>query len=141
MTTEIVVPPTRSFIRSWGGLPKHYNYYITRQSPLSLFLTVVSKSPRLYLIMTTSFLTVHLFRPRQLGSALCILSEPVTMGGNPRTDEPISTTLLELYPESYQIFLQAGWVDYFRRLPDFNTHQVLEFACNLRERFSIVQGV
>jgi len=43
------------------------------------------------------------------------------MGGNLITHEPGSTALLELYPEAYQIFLQAGWVDYFRRLPDFNT--------------------
>jgi len=60
------------------------------------------------------------------------------MGGNMITHEPGSTALLELYPEAYQIFLQVGWVDYFRRLPDFNTQQVLEFACNLREGFSIV---
>ena len=63
------------------------------------------------------------------------------MGGNLITYEPGTTALLELYPEVYQIFLQAGWIDYFRRLPDFNTQQVLEFACNLREGFSIVQGV
>ena len=63
------------------------------------------------------------------------------MGGNLITYEPGTTALLELYPEVYQIFLQAGWVDYFRRLPDFNTQQVLEFACNLREGFSTVQGV
>ena len=63
------------------------------------------------------------------------------MGGNLITYEPGTTELLELYPEVYQIFLQAEWVDYFRRLPDFNTQQVLEFACNLREGFSTVQGV
>ena len=63
------------------------------------------------------------------------------MGGNLITYEPDTTALLELYPEAYQIFLQAGWLDYFRRLPDFNTQQVLEFACNLTEGFSIVQGV
>ena len=63
------------------------------------------------------------------------------MGGNLITYEPSTTTLLELYPEAYQIFLQEGWVGYFRRLPDFDTHQVLEFACNLTEGFSIVQGV
>jgi len=77
----------------------------------------------------------------QLGSALCIFAKLATMGGNLITYEPGTTALLELYPEAYQIFLQAGWVDYFRRLPDFNTQQVLEFACNLREGFSIVQGV
>jgi len=63
------------------------------------------------------------------------------MGGNLITYELGTTTLLELYPEAYQIFLQAGWLDYFRRLPDFNTQQVLEFACNLTKGFSIVQGI
>ena len=53
------------------------------------------------------------------------------MGGDLITYEPDTTTLLELYPEVYQIFLQAGWLDYFRRLPDFDAQQVLEFACNL----------
>jgi len=63
------------------------------------------------------------------------------MGGNLITHEAGTTALLELYPKAYQILLQAGWVDYFRRLPNFNTQQVREFACNLREGFSIVQGV
>jgi len=53
------------------------------------------------------------------------------MGGNLITYKPGTTKLLELYPEAYQIFLQVGWLDYFRRLPDFNAQQVLEFACNL----------
>ena len=63
------------------------------------------------------------------------------MGGNLITYEPGTTTLLELYHEVYQIFLQAGWLDYFRRLPDFDAQQVLEFACNLTEGFSVIQGV
>jgi len=49
--------------------------------------------------------------------------------------------LLELYPEAYQIFLQAGWIDYFRRLQEFDSQQVLEFALNLNEDHSIVRGV
>ena len=68
-------------------------------------------------------------------------TETAAMGGNLITYEPGTTTLLELYPEVYQIFLQAGWLYYFRRLPDFDTQQVLEFACNLTEGFSVVQGV
>jgi len=63
------------------------------------------------------------------------------MGGNDVRHEPSSTALLELYQEAYQIFLQARWVDYFRRLPDFDSQQVLEFACNLSEGYSTVQGV
>lgn len=63
------------------------------------------------------------------------------MGGTLITHEPGMTTVLELYPEICQIFLQAGWIEYFRRLPDFDAQQVLEFACNLTEGFSVVQGV
>lgn len=63
------------------------------------------------------------------------------MGGTLITHEPGTTAVLELYPNIYQIFLQAGRIEYFRRLPDFNEQQVLEFACNLTEGFSVVQGV
>jgi len=42
------------------------------------------------------------------------------MGGDAVRHELGSTALLELYPDAYQIFLQAGWVDYFRRLPEFD---------------------
>jgi len=41
------------------------------------------------------------------------------------------TTLLDHYPEAYQIFLQAGWLNYFQRLQGFNQQQVLQFAQNL----------
>ena len=50
-------------------------------------------------------------------------------------------TLLELYLEVYQIFQQAGWVGYFHRFQEFDPQQVLEFARNLQEDHSIVQGV
>ena len=63
------------------------------------------------------------------------------MGGPLITYEPASTTVLELYPDIYQIFLQAGWIEYFKRLSDFNEQQVLEFVRNLREGFSVVQGI
>ena len=63
------------------------------------------------------------------------------MGGKLITHELATTVVLAIFPEAYQIFLQAGWIDYFRRLPEFDLQQVLEFACNLREGLSIVQGV
>lgn len=63
------------------------------------------------------------------------------MGGKAVRNEPGSMTLLELYPEAYQIFLQAGWVDYFRRLQEFDSQQVLEFARNLKEGYATIQGV
>lgn len=63
------------------------------------------------------------------------------MGGTLITHEPGMTAVLELFPEIYQIFLQAGCIEYFRRLPDFDEQQVLEFTCNLTEGFSVVQGI
>ena len=63
------------------------------------------------------------------------------MGGPAIRHEPATTILLELYPEVYYIFQQAGWVGYFQRLQQFDPEQELEFAWNLNEDHSIVQGV
>jgi hypothetical protein len=63
------------------------------------------------------------------------------MGGSVIRYEPATIALLELYPEAYQIFLQAGWLSYFQRLQGFDQQQVLQFAQNLQEDHSIVQGV
>jgi hypothetical protein len=40
----------------------------------------------------------------------------VAMGGSIIINEPATTALLEQYPVAYQIFEQAGWLNYFRRL-------------------------
>jgi hypothetical protein len=63
------------------------------------------------------------------------------MGGSVIQYEPTMTSLLEHYPEAYQIFLQAGWLGYFQRLQGFDQQKVLQFAQNLQEYHSIVQGV
>jgi hypothetical protein len=63
------------------------------------------------------------------------------MGGSAIRNEPATTALLEQYPEAYQIFEQAGWLNYFRRLQWYNEQQVLEFALNLQEHHSVVNGV
>jgi hypothetical protein len=63
------------------------------------------------------------------------------MGGSAIRNEPATTALLEQYPEAYQIFEQAGWLNYFRRLQGYNEQQVLQFALNLREHHSVVNGV
>ena len=110
-----------------------------RQLPSALTLPVLCKNnPRM-----PCYHLQQLFRTDLVNLALdCELSlRTVAMGGNLITHEPATTTLLELYPEAYQIFLHAGWLDYFRRLPDFDPQQVLEFACNLTEGFSVFQGV
>jgi DNA-binding response OmpR family regulator len=63
------------------------------------------------------------------------------MGGSAIRNEPATTTLLERYPAAYQIFEQAGWLNYFRRLQWYNEQQVLQFALNLQEDHSVVDGV
>jgi hypothetical protein len=63
------------------------------------------------------------------------------MGGSTIRNEPATTALLEQYPEAYQIFEQAGWLNYFRRLLWYNEQQVLQFALNLQEHHSVVNGV
>jgi len=62
------------------------------------------------------------------------------MGGAAVRHEPGSVSLLQLFPEVYQIFQQAGWTVYFERLGEFDQGQVLEFAQNLQDDFSMVQG-
>jgi hypothetical protein len=63
------------------------------------------------------------------------------MGGSVIWNEPATTTLLEHYPVAYQIFQQAGWLSYFQRLQWYNEQQVLQFAQNLQEDHSVIQGV
>jgi hypothetical protein len=55
----------------------------------------------------------------------------VAMGGSAIKNEPATTTLLERYPAAYQIFEQAGWLNYFHRLQWYNEQQVLQFSLNL----------
>jgi hypothetical protein len=45
------------------------------------------------------------------------------MGGAVVRKEPATTALLEHYPAAYQIFEQAGWLNYFRRLQGYNEHK------------------
>lgn len=62
------------------------------------------------------------------------------MGGSAVRHEPGYVNLMQLFPEVYQIFQQAGWTVYFERLGEFDQGQVLEFAQNLQDDFSMVQG-
>jgi hypothetical protein len=63
------------------------------------------------------------------------------MGGPVVRKEPATTALLEHYPAAYQIFEQAGWLHYFRRLQGYNEPQTLQFARNLQDNHSVVAGV
>lgn len=63
------------------------------------------------------------------------------MGGAVVHKEPATTALLEHYPAAYQIFEQAGWLNYFRRLQGYNEWQVLQFTRNLQENYSVIAGI
>jgi hypothetical protein len=63
------------------------------------------------------------------------------MGGAVIHKETATTALLEHYPASYQIFEQAGWLNYFSRLQGYNETQVLQFTQNFQEDHSIIAGI
>jgi hypothetical protein len=63
------------------------------------------------------------------------------MGGSAVRHEPATLDSLLLHPEAYQIFLQAGWISYFKKLKEFSEDEVLEFSQNLTEGYSMVNGV
>jgi hypothetical protein len=69
------------------------------------------------------------------------LTKPVAMGGSIVRNEPATMALLEHYPAAYEIFQQAGWLNYFRRLQGYNEQQVLQFARNLQEDYYVVDRV
>ena len=55
--------------------------------------------------------------------------------------EPTILDSLLLHLEAYQIFLQARWILYFKKLKEFSEDKVLEFSQNLTEGYSMVNGV
>jgi hypothetical protein len=63
------------------------------------------------------------------------------MGGSTVRHELATLDSLLLHPEAYQIFLQAGWISYFKKLKEFSEDKVLEFSQNLTEGYSMVNGV
>jgi hypothetical protein len=62
----------------------------------------------------------HSTQKRLLDSLTLHFTELLAMGGPVIWCEPAMAALLELYPEVYQIFLQAGWLGYFQRLQGFD---------------------
>jgi hypothetical protein len=63
------------------------------------------------------------------------------MGGSAVRYEPTTLDNLLLHPKPYQIFLQAGWISYFKNLKEFSENKVLEFSQNLKEGYSMVNVV
>jgi hypothetical protein len=62
------------------------------------------------------------------------------MGGSTVRYEPATLDSLSLHPEAYQIFLQADWISYFKKLKEFSEDEVLEFSQNLTKGYSMVNG-
>ena len=62
------------------------------------------------------------------------------MGGTVNRHEPATLALLEQFPEVYQIFQDAGWLQYFQRLGGFSDQEALEFSLNLTTGHSMVAG-
>jgi hypothetical protein len=73
--------------------------------------------------------------------SMLYLTKPVAMGGSIVRNEPTTMALLEHYLAAYEIFQQAGWLNYFCRLQGYNEQQVLQFARNLHEDYSVIEGV
>jgi hypothetical protein len=63
------------------------------------------------------------------------------MGGSTVRYEPENLDVLLLHPDVYQIFLQARWIPYFKKLQRFKEAEVLEFIKNLTKGYSMVNGV
>jgi hypothetical protein len=82
------------------------------------------------------------FAPELIHKLLTLyFTKLVAMGGSIIRNEPATTALLEQYPVAYQIFEQAGWLNYFRKLQWYIEQPVLQFAQNLQEDYSVVAGV
>jgi hypothetical protein len=117
--------------------PKYHHYTRPRRrhpsSPpfrtfLSLFPHNVARKNSLFIRTDT-----------QLSTLYC--TKPTAMGGSAIRNGPATTALLEHYPAAYQIFEQAGWLHYFRRLQGYNEPQALQFAHNLQDNHFVVAGV
>jgi hypothetical protein len=63
------------------------------------------------------------------------------MGRSAVRYEPATLDSLLLHLEAYQIFLQADWISYFKKLKGFDEDEVLEFSQNIIEGYSMVNGV
>jgi hypothetical protein len=76
-----------------------------------------------------------------LSSCVTIRLSSNIMGGSAVRYEPANLDALLFHPEAYQIFLQAGWIPYFKKLQGFNEDELLDFSQNLTKEYSMVNGV
>ena len=61
--------------------------------------------------------------------------------GIPAQYEPPNTRELRRNAEVFTIFQVAGWTEFFQRLNGFHRETTLQFALNLTETHSEVQGL
>jgi hypothetical protein len=137
----IITTHVKSLFQSYlkGGKYQNLVPSFHMNQPPSLFFFIILSLFHYHLHAFTR--KTHSAQKRLLDSLLVHFTERLAMGGPVIRHKPTTTALLELYPEVYQIFLQAGWLGYFQRLQGFDQQQVLQFAQNLQEDHSMVQGV
>ena len=63
------------------------------------------------------------------------------MGGEPVHHEPSNVSMLQHNPEALEVFMAAGWLQYFEKLQGNNNSIALDFAMNLEGYRSVVEGV
>ena len=63
------------------------------------------------------------------------------MGGEPVRHEPSNVSMLRQNPEALEVFMAAGWLQYFEKLQGYNNYVALDFAMNLEGDRYVVRGV
>jgi hypothetical protein len=96
-----------------GGNVEILYHHFTRTNHHHSFFTILSF---FYHHLHAFTRKTYSAQKRLLDSLMVHFTELLAMGGHVIRYEPTMTTLLELYPEVHQIFLQAGWLGYFQRL-------------------------
>jgi hypothetical protein len=135
--TTHVKPLCQSYLRGGGDIGIVYHNFTRTDHRHSLF-TILSL---FYHHLHAFTRKTHSAQTRLLDSLTVHFNKLLAMGGPVIQYKSTTTSLLELYLEVYQIFLQAGWLGYFQRLQRFDQQQVLQFSRNLQEDHSIFQGV
>ena len=65
----------------------------------------------------------------------------MTMGGEPVCHEPSNVSMLRQNPDALEVFMAAGWLQYFEKIQGYNNSIALDFAMNLEGDRSVVRGV
>ena len=63
------------------------------------------------------------------------------MGGELVRHEPSKVSMMRQNLEVLEVFMAAGWLQYFEKLQGYNNFVALDFAMNLEGDRSVVRGV